>query len=131
MLRDGSISNKAWGKARLSVLRGTKSQPSKMANFDSKEKNEGGARGVIKAKHNNDSMTQGTRREHMGAERMGGKQRKGQPRHHHINRAQGPLNPSGTGQTGRSTKEASDNTAMKGARVQPSGPLYGGPNSRP
>jgi hypothetical protein len=127
----GRISDKQMKK--LAVLRATRSQKSKMAPFDSREKDEGrlGNEGktpvneINSREHQDRGGRYGTPTKHgrAGSEGQLHKSHINEPQHQH------PKFPSGGDVKASNPKTG--NTRMKGGKQRPSGPLYGGPNGRP
>lgn len=128
MFRAGQISSKEWARLHPNEHGGGKgSQKSKMAEFESKEKDEGGR---SQKGHKAGSSRHIDRHQEMGRPAHGG----GKPSHggavngshkspssRAINEVQKPLFPSSAGRTGK---------AVSGGTTNPSKPLYGGPPNR-
>jgi hypothetical protein len=128
LFRRGAISPRQ--ASRLGVVKGTKHQTSKMADFDEKSKDEGNnkTRGIA------DTDSSSINKNQRAGSVIGGKptkggfvQSKGQPDADAIDQNQTPKFPKGD------TVKASHgklSTKLK-ARIRPSGGEYGGPNGRP
>ncbi len=129
MMHQGLIS--AGAGAKLKKLQGTKVQNSKMAAFDDKagKRDQGGVRdrgdsSVAGVRHIDTKQDMGSPARASGAPSKGGRvNHTGQPGVDAIDEGQTPAFP----QQGSGKGRAGSRTVGK---VQPSGPEYGGPNSR-
>lgn len=127
LLRHGTVSTKAMNR----VLSKTTSEPSKMADFDARDRDEG-ARGRpsgpsgFKGRHIQNKRTQRAHSPIAGppSERKGAKQRRGQPTVDHIDREQGPKHPRES--TLHPGEERRPMAPMAKRKPPPTGGLYGG-----
>jgi hypothetical protein len=133
LFRRGMISSKQMGK--LAAQRGTRAEPSKMANFDDKggrrDQGAGRDRGISETSvgHINNARQQREGSAIASKPTRGGRVNKGgQPGVDAINQDQRPAFPAG----GTPRKQSLGTPARaRGGRQRPSGPMYGGPNGRP
>lgn len=130
--RSGAISDKQM--AKLQVLRGTKAQKSKMAPFDSKQKDEGHPRnkGIPQMRVNQiNGPAQDKGGKYGTPSKGGGVNKTGQVSVNEINRMdyQSPKFPAGGNVKASNPKTG--NTKMKAKRKQPSLPMYGKFGGRP
>lgn len=137
--RSGAISDKQM--AKLQVLRGTKAQKSKMAPFDSKQKDEGHQRNKGIPEMRTDQINNGRVQDKGGSFGMGGRRGppskggragpEGQVHVNEIDRAdkQQPKFPSGGNVKASNPKTG--NTRMKSKTKQRSLPMYGNFGGRP
>lgn len=132
LFRRGAISSKTMGKmSKPAILNKTTAQPSKMAAFDGKKKDEGKAHGKGHASYSVDEINE------KGVQDKGGRfgtpskgaqvGKGGQPTVDAINQAQGPKFPAGAKVSSAHGKRV---VGIKGHKGKSSGPEYGGPNSR-
>lgn len=127
LLRHGVVSAKAMNRQ----LEKTTSQPSRMADFDDRGRDEGarqrpsGPEGYQSRQINNERM-QRERSAIAGppTTRKGAKQRRGQPTREHIDREQGPKFPSGSELHSSEIKRPM--APMSKRKPPPMGGLYGG-----
>jgi len=131
LYRRGMISPRQAGK--LGILKATKAQPSKMADFDAKESGGSGDGSIAGRNHINNRGTAdlGSPQRASGKPSTGAfvKNKGGQPRANEIDEpaAQKPNFPR---QGSRASKQSLSTPKRARGRVTASGPEYGGPNSR-
>lgn len=126
LFRRGMISEKQVGRmSKPAILKKTTSQSSKMADFNSKRKDEGSKdRGEVPPNEINHPTNQ--RLKTVGKVSKGGAVGKGgQPTSRAIDQDQNPKFPAGA-----TIKGGKRQVGVKGPAGKSSGPQYGGPNSR-